>query len=109
MNYLTVGFSKADNNHNASLSEHEYATHKSAVQQKETKQASRYSAITSKVKTKYLLEKNFRSYKVSVETKDGIVVLSGFVDNESTKTRFGQIAVSVKGVKLVKNSLVVKS
>ena len=57
MNYLKVGFSNADNNHNGSLSEYEYATHKSAVQQKETKQTSRYSAITSKVKTKYLLKK----------------------------------------------------
>lgn len=37
------------------------------------------------------------------------MVLSGFVDNESTKTRSGQISAGVKGVKLIKNSLVVKS
>ncbi len=79
------------------------------MQQKETNQARRDSAITSKVKTKFLLKKNFISFKVSVETKDSIVVLTGFVNNESTKTSAGQIAAIVKCVKLVKNSLVVKS
>ena len=102
------GFAKADKNHNGSLSEDEYATYKSKVQQKETKQAASDSAITSKIKSKYLLEKNFKSFKVSVETKDGIVVLSGFVDNQATKTRAGQIAAAVKGVKSVSNGLVVK-
>jgi hyperosmotically inducible protein len=102
------GFGKADRNHNGSLSQDEYATYKSAVQQKEAKQAARDSAITSKVKAKYLIEKNFRSFKVSVETKDGIVILSGFVDDLATKNRAEQIAASVKGVKSVKNGLVVK-
>jgi hyperosmotically inducible protein len=106
--YEGGGFSKADKNHNGSLDENEYATHKSAVQQREAKQAAHDSAITSKIKTKYLLEKNFRSFKVSVETKDNIVVLSGFVDDEATKARAGQIAAGVKGVKSVKNGLVVK-
>lgn len=102
------GFGKADRNHNGSLSQDEYATYKSALQQKEAKQAARDSAITSKVKAKYLIEKNFRSFKVSVETKDGIVILSGFVDDLATKNRAEQIAASVKGVKSVKNGLVVK-
>jgi hyperosmotically inducible periplasmic protein len=102
------GFAKADKNHNGSLSEDEYATYKSKVQQKESKQAASDGAITSKIKSKYLLEKNFKSFDVSVETKDGIVVLSGFVDNQSTKTRAGQIAAGVKGVKSVSNGLVVK-
>ncbi len=102
------GFSKADKNHNGSLNEDEYATYKSAVQQKEAKQVASDSAITSKIKSKYLLEKGIKSFKVSVETKDGIVVLSGFVDNEATKVRAGQIAASVKGVKSVSNGLVIK-
>jgi len=102
------GFSKADKNHNGSLSEDEYATYKSAEQQKIAKRVAADSAITSKVKTNYLLEKNFRSFKVSVETKDSIVILSGFVDDEATKNRAERIAASVKGVKSVKNGLVVK-
>lgn len=106
--YDFSSFSKADKNHNGSLNYDEYSTHKSAMQQKEAKQAAADSAITSKIKSKYLVEKNFKSFDVSVETKDGIVVLSGFVDNQATKSRAGQIAVATKGVKSVKNVLVVK-
>jgi hyperosmotically inducible periplasmic protein len=102
------GFGKADKNHDGVLNQDEYATHKSAVQAKESKRIARDSAITTKVKSKYLLEKNFKSFKVSVETKDSIVILSGFVDDQATKTRAEQIARSVKGVKSVTNGLVVK-
>jgi hyperosmotically inducible periplasmic protein len=102
------GFGKADANKSGSLSKDEYATYKSKVQTRETKQAASDSAITSKIKSKYLIEKNFKSFDVSVETKDGIVVLSGFVDNPATKTRAGQIAAAVKGVKSVSNGLIVK-
>src|SRR6187551_370134 len=93
------GFAKADKNHNGSLSEDEYSTYKSKVQQKESKQAASDGAITSKIKSKYLLEKNFKSLDVSVETKEGIVLLSGFVDSQATKSRAGKIAAGVKGVK----------
>jgi hyperosmotically inducible protein len=106
--YDFSSFSKADKNHNGSLNYDEYSTHKSAVQQKEAKQAASDSAITTKIKSKYLVEKNFRSLKVSVETKDNIVILSGFVNDQATKNRAEQIAASVKGVKSVKNGLVVK-
>ncbi len=102
------GFSKADKNHNGSLNNDEYSTYKSDVQQKESKRVAKDSAITTKIKSKYLVEKNFSSFKVSVETKDGIVILSGFVKDEATKVRAGQIASKVKGVKSVTNSLVVK-
>jgi hyperosmotically inducible periplasmic protein len=106
--YDFSSFTKADKNHNGSLNYDEYSTHKSAVQQKEAKQAAADSAITTKIKSKYLLEKNFSSLKVSVETKDNIVILSGFVVDEATKARAERIAAGVKGVKSVKNGLVVK-
>ena len=102
------GFGKADTNNTRSLSKDEYATYKSKVQQKESKRVAADSAITSKIKSQYLVEKNFKSFDVSVETKDKIVMLSGFVDNESTKARAGQIAANVKGVKSVRNGLMVK-
>jgi hyperosmotically inducible periplasmic protein len=102
------GFGKADTNNTGSLSKDEYATYKSNVQQKESKRVAADSAITSKIKSQYLVEKNFKSFDVSVETKDKIVMLSGFVDNESTKARAGQIAANIKGVKSVRNGLMVK-
>jgi hyperosmotically inducible periplasmic protein len=102
------GFGKADTNNTGSLSKDEYATYKSKVQQRESKRIAADSAITSKIKSKYLVEKNFKSFDVSVETKDKIVMLSGFVDNQATKTRAGQIAAGVSGVKAVKNGIMVK-
>ena len=102
------GFGKADVNKSGSLSKDEYAGYKSKVQQKESKRLAADSAITSKIKSKYLVEKNFKSFDVSVETKDKIVMLSGFVDNQATKTRAEQIAAGVSGVKAVKNGIMVK-
>lgn len=102
------GFVKADRNRNHTLDKEEFATYKSAVQQRQAKQAASDSAITAKIKSKYLVEKNFRSFRVSVETKGGVVLLSGFVENESTRKRAEQIAYEVSGVKAVKNALVVK-
>lgn len=102
------GFGKADINRNQSLDADEFATYKSKVQQKQAKQTASDSAITAKIKSKYLIEKNFRSFRVSVETKEGTVVLSGFVENESTRKRAEQIAYEVSGVRAVKNALVVK-
>lgn len=102
------GFSKADKNRSGDLNKEEYATYKSDVQQKKSKQVAKDSAITSKVKSKYLFEKNFKSFDVSVETKDGIVMLSGFVDDASTKARAEQIAHKVRGVKSVRNAILIK-
>jgi hyperosmotically inducible periplasmic protein len=102
------GFTKADRNRNHALDKEEFATYKSKVQQKQAKQAASDSAITAKIKSNYLIEKNFRSFKVSVETKGGVVVLSGFVENESSRKRAEQIAYEISGVKAVKNALVVK-
>jgi len=102
------GFGKADKDHNGSLNKDEYATYKSSVQQKEAKQVISDSAITSEIKSRYLVERGIKSFNVSVETKDGIVVLSGFVDSVSTKVHAERIAEKVKGVKSVKSAIVVR-
>lgn len=101
-------FAKADKNHNGSLDLDEFAAYKSRVDGAENKQAASDSAITAKIKSKYLVEKNLSSFKISVETKDNIVILSGFVDTAEQKARAGKIAKSVEGVKSVNNALVVK-
>ncbi len=106
--FIADGFSKADKNKNNTLNYDEYAAYKSEVQGKESKRVISDSTITSKIKSKYLLEKGIKSFKVSVETKDGIVVLSGFVDTEAAKVRAERIAAGVSGVKSVSNGLVVK-
>ena len=66
------------------------------------------SVITTKVKAE-LAEDNFlKSFQISVETYKGIVQLSGFVNSQQAVNKAGEIVRSVKGVKSVKNNLIVK-
>jgi len=66
------------------------------------------SAITTKVKEVILAEPGLRSLQISVETYKDVVQLSGFVDTPQSRTRAGELAAGVAGVKSVKNDLVVK-
>jgi len=67
------------------------------------------SVITTKVESLLAKDDFLKSYhQISVETYKGIVILSGFVDSQQAVDRAVQIARSVKGVKSVKNSLIVK-
>ena len=66
------------------------------------------SVITTKVKTELANDEFLKSFQISVETRKGIVELSGFVDSQKAKDRAGQIARGVGGVKSVQNALIVK-
>lgn len=66
------------------------------------------AAITAKVKTKLFEDPKTSGFQVQVDTFRGTVELSGFVDNEEARTRAGELAREVPGVKSVKNDLVVK-
>ena len=66
------------------------------------------STITTKVKA-LLAEDNFlKSFQISVETYKGTVQLSGFVNSQNAVAKAGEIVRSVKGVRSVKNNLIVK-
>ena len=66
------------------------------------------SVITTKVKS-LLAEDNFlKSFQISVETFQGTVQLSGFVNSQQAIDKAVQIVKSVKGVTSVKNNLIVK-
>ena len=66
------------------------------------------SVITTKVKA-LIAENDFlKSFQISVETYKGKVQLSGFVNSQDAVTKAGEITNSVKGVKSVKNNLIVK-
>ncbi len=66
------------------------------------------SVITTKVKSLLAEDAFLKSFDISVKTFKGIVELSGFVDSQKTVDKAGEIASSVKGVKSVKNNLIVK-
>lgn len=65
--------------------------------------------ITAKIKSKLASDDFLKSTEIGVETQNGVVQLHGFVDSQKAIDRAGQIANSVKGVKSVKNNLIVKS
>ena len=66
------------------------------------------SVITTKVKALLADDDFLKSFKISVETYKGTVQLSGFVASQNAVDKAGQIAWSVKGVRSVKNNLIVK-
>jgi hyperosmotically inducible protein len=66
------------------------------------------SVITTKVKSLLAEDDFLKSFQISVETYKGIVQLSGFVNSQKAVDKAGQIARSVKGIKSVKNDLIVK-
>ena len=66
------------------------------------------SVITTKVKSLLAEDDFLKSFQIGVETYKGIVQLSGFVNSRQAVDKASQIASSVKGVKSVKNDLIVK-
>ena len=66
------------------------------------------TVITSKVKAEIFNDPMLKVLQINVESFKGVVQLSGFVDSAKAVDRAVEVAGSVKGVKSVKNSLVVK-
>jgi osmotically-inducible protein OsmY len=66
------------------------------------------SVITSTVKSRFFDDKTVDGSAVSVETLNGTVILSGFAKNAVEKRNAETIASKVKGVKSVKNDLLVR-
>ncbi|MBU2055653.1 MAG: BON domain-containing protein [Proteobacteria bacterium] len=66
------------------------------------------SVITTKVKSLLAADDFLKAFQISVETYKGTVQLSGFVNSQKAVDKAGEIVRSVKGVKSVKNDLIVK-
>ena len=66
------------------------------------------SVITAKIKTQLANDDFLKSFQISVESRKGIVQLSGFVNSQNAVDKAGQIANGVDGVKSVRNDLIVK-
>ena len=67
------------------------------------------SSITAKVKTALIESDDTEAGDIKVETRGGVVQLSGFVASEAQKAAATKVAQSVSGVKSVKNGLSVKN
>ena len=67
------------------------------------------TTMTARVKMALLEESVSDAIDINVETSKGVVQLAGFVDSEKVKSKAGQIAKDVDGVRDVSNRLTVKS
>lgn len=65
--------------------------------------------ITTKVKAAILNDPILKVLQIKVETYKGVVLLSGFVDTPQAANHADDVAEKVKGVKSVRNELVVRS
>ncbi len=67
------------------------------------------STISAKVKSALIDSADTKAGDIKVETRGGVVQLSGYVANEAQKTAATKVAQSVEGVKSVNNSISVKN
>ena len=67
------------------------------------------SLLTAKVKAALIESPETKAHQITVETKEGVVQLSGFVDSQNAKAAASTIALSVTGVKNVRNDISVKT
>ncbi len=66
------------------------------------------AALTQSVKAKIQAAANLAGAKVDVAVKEGVVTLSGTVDNDAAKAAAETVAKGVEGVKSVTNNITVK-
>jgi osmotically-inducible protein OsmY len=65
------------------------------------------AAITTSVKGKYLIDDTLKGLQIEVNTDQGVVKLTGSVQNDTAKELATQIAQTVEGVVSVDNQLTV--
>ncbi len=66
------------------------------------------TTITTKVMAEIVKDPSLKIFQVSVETFQNVVQLSGFVDSPQNVARAGALASNVRGVRSVKNDLIVR-
>jgi osmotically-inducible protein OsmY len=64
--------------------------------------------ITTKIKARFIDNKDVDALSIKVETLNGTVMLSGFAKNVAEKNSAESVARKVEGVKAVKNEIAVR-
>lgn len=101
-------FHEGDSNHDNSLSPDEFVK---ATANSDRLKAGKYiddAWITTKVKTMLLKDEGLKGLEVNVETHKGTVQLAGWVSQPAQASEAERIALSVEGVKAVRNDLQIK-
>jgi len=66
------------------------------------------AGIKASIETDFLKDPDLSVLKIDVDSKDGVITLNGLTKDETARSRAAQIAQKVKGVREVRNFLVVK-
>lgn len=66
------------------------------------------TTITTQIKARFFEDKAVAGTAISVETLNGVVLLSGFAKSATEKTTAESIARKVNGVKSIRNEIVVQ-
>lgn len=66
------------------------------------------TAITSDIKAKYAADRDVAATSIRVETLNGVVQLSGFAKSQAEKEKAADIARQARGVKSIRNDIVVR-
>ena len=66
------------------------------------------AAITTSVKARFIDNKDVDGGAIKVETLNGTVMLSGIEKNTTERNTAEDIAIKVKGVKMVKNEIAIR-
>ena len=66
------------------------------------------TTITTQIKSQFLDNKDVAGTSISVETLNGVVLLSGFAKSATEKSTAESIARKVNGVKSVRNEIIVQ-
>jgi hyperosmotically inducible protein len=75
---------------------------------KTTGEAMDDSTVTAKVKSALIEDASTKAHDIKVETRQGVVQLSGFVKDASQKEAAGKVAAAVSGVKSVQNNISIR-
>ena len=78
-----------------------------AHKQETVREDMRDREITTKIKTALYADPGVKGTEVKVTTLQGVVQLSGFVENQAQKDRAAEIARETKGVVDVHNDLII--
>src|SRR5688500_4888082 len=97
-------FVALDHDRDGRLSEAEYA----AAMEDNQKRIFQDSVITARVKAALLAERGIPSLSISVETYEGSVQLTGFVNAPEIVSRAGRVTAGVNGVRTVHNNIGVR-
>ena len=102
-------FDEADANRDGRLDASEFTTAEAYYQRLQVGGYVSDSALTAKVKTALVRERGLKSMDVNVETYNGRVLLSGWVDNEEQRKIALNVARHVDGVVEVRDGMNLKS